>query len=94
MEAVGLTWSAPWQSHHECGTVCRQCQKAASADWLERRREDLLPVPYFHLVFTLPHEFNGWVQLHPEVIYRLMFKAVSHTLKTFGRDPKRLDGEL
>jgi len=73
---------------------CPQCQKAASVEWLERRRADLLPVPYFHLVFTLPHEFNGWVQLHPEVIYRLMFKAVSHTLKTFGRDPKRLDGEL
>jgi hypothetical protein len=81
--------------YHSCrNRHCPQCQKAASADWLERRREDLLPVPYFHLVFTLPHEFNGWVQLHPEVIYRLMFKAVSHTLKTFGRDPKRLDGEL
>ena len=73
---------------------CPQCQKAASAQWLERRREDLLPVPYFHLVFTLPHELNRWVQLHPEVIYRLLFKAVSQTLKTFGRDPRRLDGEV
>ncbi len=81
--------------YHSCrNRHCPQCQKAASGEWLERRRADLLPVPYFHLVFTLPHEFNGWVQLHPEVIYRLMFKAVSHTLKTFGRDPKRLDGEL
>lgn len=81
--------------YHSCrNRHCPQCQRAASTEWLERRREDLLPVPYFHLVFTLPHELNGWVQLHPEVIYRLMFKAVSHTLKAFGRDPKRLDGEL
>jgi hypothetical protein len=81
--------------YHSCrNRHCPQCQKAASVQWLERRREDLLPVPYFHLVFTLPHELNGWVQLHPEIIYQLLFKAVSHTLKTFGRDPKRLDGEV
>ncbi len=81
--------------YHSCrNRHCPQCQKAASAQWLERRREDLLPVPYFHLVFTLPHELNGWVQLHPEVIYPLLFKAVSQTLKAFGRDPKRLDGEV
>lgn len=81
--------------YHSCrNRHCPQCQKSASVEWLERRREDLLPVPYFHVVFTLPHELNSWVQLHPEVMYRLLFKAVSHTLKTFGRDPKRLDGEL
>lgn len=81
--------------YHSCrNRHCPQCQKSASAEWLVRRSEDLLPVPYFHLVFTLPHELNAWVQLHPEVIYGLLFKAVSHTLKTFGRDPKRLDGEL
>jgi hypothetical protein len=45
-------------------------------------------------VFTLPHELNGWVQLHPEVIYDLLFKVVWHTLKTFAVDPKRLDGRL
>jgi hypothetical protein len=80
---------------HSCrNRHCPQCQKLASADWLERRREDILPVPYYHLVFTLPHALNGWVQLHPEVIYSLLFKAVSTTLKQFGRDPKRLDGEV
>jgi hypothetical protein len=80
---------------HSCrNRHCPQCQKMASADWLERRREDILPVPYFHLVFTLPHAFNGWVQLHPEVIYALLFKAVSTTLKQFGRDPRRLNGEV
>ena len=80
---------------HSCrNRHCPQCQKLASADWLERRREDILPVPYYHLVFTLPHALNGWVQLHPEVIYSLLFKAVSTTLKQFGRDPRRLNGEV
>jgi hypothetical protein len=80
---------------HSCrNRHCPQCQKLASADWLERRREDILPVPYYHLVFTLPHALNGSVQLHPVVIYSLLFKAVSTTLKQFGRDPKRLNGEV
>jgi len=80
---------------HSCrNRHCPQCQKTASADWLARRREDILPVPYYHLVFTLPHALNGWVQLHPEVIYSLLFKAVSTTLKQFGRDPRRLNGEV
>ena len=49
---------------------------------------------YYHLVFTLPHELNGWVQLHDEVIYALLFQSVWKTLKAFGSDPKRLNGKL
>ena len=73
---------------------CPQCQKQATDQWLAARREDLLPVPYFHLVFTLPHRLNPWIQCHPDVVYGLLFKAVWHTLSAFGRDPKRLDGQL
>ncbi len=81
--------------YHSCrNRHCPQCQQHATEQWLARRREDLLPVPYFHLVFTLPHELNGWAQLHPDVIYGLLFKSVWRTLKRFGRDAKRLDGEL
>jgi hypothetical protein len=54
----------------------------------------VLPVPYHHVVFTLPHELNGWVQLHPEVIYRLLFAAAWATIQAFGRDPKRLGGQM
>lgn len=54
----------------------------------------MLPVTYYHLVFTLPHELNGWVQLHPEVIYALLFQAAWITLKRFAADPKRLGGKL
>jgi hypothetical protein len=51
-------------------------------------------VAYYHLVFTLPHTLNGWVQLHPEVIYRLLFRCAWQTLKAFGHNPKRLGGQL
>lgn len=73
---------------------CPQCQKQASQEWLELRQKDLLPVPYFHLVFTLPHGLNGWVKLHPRIIYGLLFKSVWATLQKFGQDAKRLDGQL
>src|SRR5699024_7975085 len=53
-----------------------------------------LPVHYYHLVFTLPHELNGWVSLHPRIIYGLLFKVAWGTLDTFGHDPKRLGGQL
>jgi hypothetical protein len=73
---------------------CPHCQRDASLDWLERQRQSLLPVAYFHLVFTLPHELNAWVRLHPEVVYRCLFQTVWATLQQFAADPKRLDGQL
>ena len=49
---------------------------------------------YYHLVFTLPSELNGWVSCYPAVIYRLLFESVWHTLSRFGQDKKRLNGQL
>lgn len=83
------TWYYSCRDRH-----CPQCQGRARRRWAERQQADILPVPYFHLVFTLPHALNGWVQLHPQVIYRLLFQAAWHTLRAFGRDPKRLGGQL
>jgi hypothetical protein len=54
----------------------------------------VLPVAYYHLVFTLPDRLNPWVQLHPAVIYRLLFQSAWATLKAFAADPRRLGGEL
>ncbi len=54
----------------------------------------MLPVTYHPLVFTLPDTLNGWVEVHPEVIYSLLFETVWATLSAFGEDPKRLDGQL
>lgn len=73
---------------------CPQCQQRASAAWSEKQQRNLLPATYFHLVFTLPEAINGWARLHPEIIYRLLFRAAWETLKAFGADPKRLGGEL
>lgn len=81
--------------YHGCrDRHCPQCQGRATRRWSERQQNHLLPVPYFHVVFTLPHDLNGWVALHPEVIYRLLFQAVWTTLNTFGHDPKRLNGQI
>ena len=86
-----------FQQEHfrSCGNRhCPQCHGVATQNWLTRRREDLLPVPYFHVVFTLPHSLNPGVKRHPETLYAVLFRAVWQTLKTFGEDPKRLDGQL
>ncbi|RKZ99973.1 MAG: IS91 family transposase [Gammaproteobacteria bacterium] len=73
---------------------CPKCQWRATEAWCDKQCQSVLPVTYYHLVFTLPHDLNLWVQLHPEVIYHLLFKAVWATLKAFGADPKRLGGQL
>lgn len=54
----------------------------------------MLSVAYHHLVFTLPDTLNGWVQLHPDLLYRALFASVWATLKCFGEDPKRLGRQL
>ena len=73
---------------------CPACQAQASARWIEARRADLLPIPYFHVVFTLPHALNALAQGNPRVIYTLLFRAAAETLLTFGRDPRHLGGTI
>jgi Putative transposase/Transposase zinc-binding domain len=73
---------------------CPTCQAQASARWIEARRADLLPIPYFHVVFTLPHALNALAQGNPRVIYTLLFRAAADTLLTFGRDPRHLGGTI
>jgi len=86
-------YEQPW--YRACGDRhCPKCQWRATAAWCYKQCQSVLPVIYYHLVFTLPHDLNGWVQLHPEVIYRLLFKVVWATLKAFGADSKRLGGQL
>ena len=74
---------------------CPQCQQRANAQWREKQQHNLLPATtYFHLVFTLPAAINGWARLHPQILYRLLFRAVWETLQAFATNPKRLGGEL
>ena len=75
--------------YHSCrNRHCPKCQALAQADWLEARRADLLPVDYFHVVFTLPHELCPLALYRPRVIYDLLFRAAADTLATFARDPQ------
>ena len=64
---------------------CPKCQSLAKAKWLEKQTSELLPVGYFHLVFTLPHEFNRLILAHKKIGLSLLFKAVSETLLEFGQ---------
>ena len=64
---------------------CPKCGSLAKAQWLEDRKADLLPVGYFHLVFTLPHELNPLILVNKKALCDILFKAVSQTLLEFGR---------
>ena len=69
---------------------CPTCQTVARLRWVQAREAELLPVPYFHVVFTLPHDLNPLAQGNPRVIYRLLFQSASQTLLRFAADPKHL----
>jgi hypothetical protein len=73
---------------------CPKCQAAASFDWLEARRADLLPVGYFHVVFTLPAPIADIAYANKAVIYDALFKAASQTLLTIAADPKHLGAKI
>jgi Putative transposase/Transposase zinc-binding domain len=73
---------------------CPKCQGAAARDWLAEREAELLPVPYFHLVFTLPAAIADIAHQNKAVIYDLLFKASSETLLTIAADPKHLGARI
>ena len=68
---------------------CPKCQSLAKAKWLEKQTSELLPVGYFHLVFTLAHELNPLILAHKKILLALLFKAVSETLLEFGQSRLR-----
>jgi Putative transposase/Transposase zinc-binding domain len=67
---------------------CPKCQGAAARDWLAAREADLLPVGYFHLVFTLPAEISGIAYQNKAVVYDLLFRTAAETLLTIAADPR------
>ena len=73
---------------------CPKCQGAAARDWLANREADLLPVPYFHVVFTLPAAIGDLAWSNKAVIYDLLFKAAAETLLTLAADPKHLGARI
>ncbi|MDB4112229.1 IS91 family transposase [Yoonia sp.] len=69
---------------------CPKCQGPAARDWMEARAEDLLPVEYFHVVFTMPAEIARIAYWNPRAVYGLLFRASAKTVMTIAADPKRL----
>jgi len=77
----------PHLAPHGCGNRhCPTCQGINSRHWLSAQAGLLLPVPYFHLVFTLPHALNPLIQQNQKALYDLLFASASDTLLTFGRN--------
>jgi len=88
-------------SNEECGEIkyqyhscrdrhCPQCGAIKKQQWIEARMQELLPVKYYHVVFTLPHELNSLVLGHRNVLYKLLFDASAQTLLCFAKDEKYL----
>src|SRR3982074_1618193 len=72
---------------------CPKCQGSQALAWMEERKAELLGVPYFHIVFTLPARTAAIAYQNKAVIYDLLFKASSQTMLTIAADPKRLGGK-
>ena len=82
-------------SYNSCrNRHCPKCQALAKERWVMAREAELLPVTYFHVVFTLPCELNTLVMKNKELLYNLLFKASSDTLKALAKDPKHLGTEI
>ena len=73
---------------------CPKCQNATRERWLADRQADLLPVPYFHVVFTVPAEVAEIAFHNKAVVYAILFDTVAATLKTIAADPRHLGGEI
>jgi hypothetical protein len=73
---------------------CPKCQNTARAAWITQRLERLLPVPYFHVVFTLPDELNPLALRNPKTVFNLLFAAASQTLLAIARDDQHLGAQI
>ncbi len=109
MSAIEQCRSAALGGHVLCCTACEQteisynscrnrhcpkCQASAAKRWLEARQTDLLPVDYYHVVFTLPEPISALAYTNKAVIYRLLFEVAAETLQTIAADPKHLGARI
>jgi len=73
---------------------CPKCQYSAKEKWIDQRKSELLPIPYYHIVFTIPEELNNITLVNKTVMYSILFKSASETLLVLGKDPKHLGAEI
>jgi len=82
-------------SYNSCrNRHCPKCQSLAKAEWLEARKAEVLPVEYYHVVFTLPAQLRPLALQNKNVMYNILFRAVSKTLLTIASDPKHLGADI
>jgi Transposase zinc-binding domain len=82
-------------SYNSCrNRSCPKCQAATRALWLAERQAELLPVEYFHVVFTLPQQIAPLALQNARTIYSMLFRAVAETLLTIAADPKHLGAAI
>ena len=82
-------------SYNSCrNRHCPKCQASAAKRWLEARQTELLPVDYYHVVFTLPAAISAIAYTNKAVIYRLLFEVAAETLRTIAADPKHLGARI
>jgi hypothetical protein len=82
-------------SYNSCrNRHCPKCQTLKKERWIEARSKDLLPIQYFHVVFTIPSELNHLVSMNRKVMYDLLFRSVSETLMELANDPKHLGARI
>jgi hypothetical protein len=109
MSAIEMCRTAELGGHVEactdCGVIrcsfnscrnrhCPKCLSSSAQKWLDARQEELLPVRYFHVVFTIPEQLNGIAHQNKEAVYGLLFKATAETLQTIAADPKHLGARI
>jgi hypothetical protein len=73
---------------------CPKCQGLARAEWLADRQAELLPVPYFHVVFTVPAQIAAIAFQNKATVYAILFRAAAETLRTIAADPRHLGAEI
>ena len=77
--------------YHSChNRHCPQCGALKKDEWIEARQRELLPVKYYHVVFTLPHELNSLIMGNRKALFKLLFDASAQTLLSFANDEKYL----
>lgn len=82
-------------SYNSCrNRHCPKCQGTNRERWILDRQKDLLPVPYFHLVFTLPDVLNPWCLKYPEALYNILFQASKYCVVKLGLDPNHLGAKM
>lgn len=82
-------------SYNSCrNRHCPKCQTLDKERWLENQAEALLPIPYFHVVFTLPEALGPLALRNPQIVYSLLFKAASETLSELSGDPRYLGAQI